>query len=178
MPNLDEDYDNFLNAREPFQHLMVYDALRAYDLLFSAPFVDPDRIIIAGESLGGRIAIIATAIDRNVKGALVISTAGFDFEERGDLNKDIFLKSIDSDHYVELITPRKLVMIHNSNDQNIPVASAANTYSKAQEPKRFVLVNDTSCNHGYCDSMYDGLVESLDYLIDIRSRTLISIVDG
>ncbi|MBI3027198.1 alpha/beta hydrolase [Candidatus Woesearchaeota archaeon] len=175
LPSLDEDYGNFVHAKEPVQHLLVYDALRGYDLLYSAPFVDSDRIIIAGESLGGRIAIIAAAIDRNIKGVLAISTAGFDFKGGPDEIKNTFLKSIDPDHYFSLITPRKLVMMHNAYDNNIPLNSALRSYAKAQEPKQFVLVNDTTCNHGYCDSMYDGLVESLDYLIDIRSKTLVSV---
>ena len=173
--NLDKDYANFVAGKEPYQHLIVYDALRAYDLLYSAPFIDPGRIIIAGESLGGRIAVMAAAIDRNIKGVLVISSAGFDFKGGPDESKNAFLKSIDSDHYIGLITPRKLVMMHNANDKIIPLSSALNSYQKAQEPKQFVLVNDTSCNHGYCDSMYDGLVDGLDYLVGIKSKTLVSI---
>ena len=164
-PSLDEDYANFLQSKEPYQHLMVYDALMGFDLLYSARFVDPNNIIIAGESLGGRVAIIAAAIDKNVKGVLVISSAGFDFAGGPDAKKNMFVKSVDSDHYIDLIAPRKLVMIHNLNDKTISINSAVNSYSKAQQPKRFVYVNDTACNHGYCDSMYDGLVEGLNYLI-------------
>lgn len=175
VPNLDEDYASFLKGEEPYQHLMVYDALRAYDLLKSAPFTDSDRVIIVGESLGGRIAIIATAIDRNIKGVLLISSAGFDFKGGPDENKNRFLKSVDADNYIGLITPRKLVMMHNTNDKIVPLSSAINSYQKVQEPKQFVLVNDTSCNHGYCDSMYKGLVDALDYLVDIKSRTLVSV---
>ena len=163
--SIKEDYLDFLNSKEPTQHIMVYDALRAYDLLHDAPFVDPDRIIIAGESLGGRIAIIAAAIDRNIKGVLAISSSGLDFKEINDTKVNAFLKSIDSDHYVGLITPRKLVMIHSLNDSIIPLNSAITSYSKAHEPKAFVLVNDTSCNHGYCDSMYNGLVEGLKFVL-------------
>lgn len=174
-PALDEDYESFLQGTEAVQHLMVYDALRAYDLLKSAPFIDSDRITIMGESLGGRIAIIAAAIDRNIEGALAISSSGFDFKGGPDEKKNVFLKSIDPDHYIGLITPRKLVMMHNSNDNIVPLNAALATYNKAQEPKQFVLVNDTTCNHGYCDSMYDGLVDALDYLVEVRSRTLISV---
>src|SRR3989338_251379 len=171
LPSLEEDYSSFVKAEEPYQHLMVYDALRGYDLLHSAPFVDPNRVIIAGESLGGRIAIIAAAIDRNINGVLSISSAGFDFKDKGDKNMDAFIKSLDSDHYISQITPRKLVMIHSRNDTTIPVVSALNSFSKAQEPKKLALVNDTSCNHGYCDAMYDGLVAALDYLVGINSKT-------
>ena len=163
--SIKQDYLDFLDGKEPTQHLMVYDALRAFDLLYSAPFVDPDRIIIAGESLGGRIAVIAAAIDRNVKGVLVISSSGLDLEETNDTRVNSFLNSIDSDHYIDLIAPRRLVMIHSLNDTIIPLSSAVNSYSKAQEPKAFILVNDTACKHGYCDSMYNGLVEGLKFVM-------------
>ena len=167
-PNLDEDYSNFLKAKEPMQHLMVYDALRAYDLLYSAPFIDTSRIILAGESLGGRVAVIAAAIDKNINGALVISSAGFGFRGGNDTNKNAFVKSIDSDHYIAQIAPRKIAMMHNLNDNIIPLSSAAKSFSIAQEPKRFILINDTNCNHGYCDSMHEGLVAGLDYLIGVK----------
>ena len=173
--SIEQDYVDFLNGKEPSQHLMVYDALRAYDLMKNAPFTDSDRIAIAGESLGGRIAIIAAAIDRNIEGVLVISSAGLGFEKTNDTRVNSFLNSIDSDHYIDQIAPRKIVVMHNANDKNIPLSAALESYSKAQEPKQFVLVNDTTCNHGYCDSMYDGLVDALDYIVGIRSRTLVSV---
>ncbi len=164
-PSTDEDYNSFVQNKEPYQHLMVYDALRGFDLLRSAPFIDPGRVVIAGESLGGRLAAIATAIDRNVAGALLISTAGFDFKAKGDVEKDEFVLSIDSDHYIGLITPRKIVMIHSINDTTITLSSAVNTFSKAQNPKAFFLINDTECRHGYCDAMYPGIVQGLKYLV-------------
>lgn len=173
--SIEQDYADFLNGKEPTQHLMVYDALRAFDLMKSAPFTDSERIILAGESLGGRVAIIAAAIDRNIEGVLAISSSGLNAGMTNNTKLDAFLSSIDSDHYIGLITPRKLVMMHNRNDRNIPLSSALKSYSEAQEPKQFALVNDTTCNHGYCDSMYQGLVNSLDYLIEIRSKTLISV---
>ncbi|MBI4452680.1 acetylxylan esterase [Candidatus Woesearchaeota archaeon] len=177
IPDLDEDFESFVNVKEPVQHLMVYDALRAYDLLYSAPFVDPERIAIAGESMGGRIAAIAVAIDRNIDGALLISSSGLGFKPKGDLKKDAFFKSIDPDHYLDLIAPRKLVMIHNLNDNIIPAASAVNSFSKAQDPKQFILVNDTGCAHGYCDAMYDELVDALEYLVEIKSETIFNMPD-
>ena len=173
--SIEQDYLDFSNAKEPSQHLMVYDALRAYDVLYSAPFVDPERIVIAGESLGGRIAVIAAAIDRNINGVLVISSAGFDFKDKGDLKKDAFIKSIDSDHYIGLIAPRRIVMMHSINDTIIYLSSAANSFSKAHEPKQFILINDTSCSHGYCDAMHDGLTAALDYLVGIKSKTILSV---
>lgn len=175
--DIKQDYADFLNGVEPSQHLMVYDVLKAYDLLKSAPFVDHGRIAIVGESLGGRIGIITAALDRNIEGVLAISASGFDFEQTNDTKVDRFLKSIDANHYVDLITPRKIVMMHNAQDKIIPLDAALKTFSLAEEPKQMIVVNDTGCNHGYCDSMYDGLVEALDYIIDIRSKTLVSVPD-
>ncbi|HLC60701.1 MAG TPA: alpha/beta fold hydrolase [Candidatus Nanoarchaeia archaeon] len=166
-PNLDEDYATFLQSEEPVQHLVVFDALRGFDLLRSAPFIDKNRVIIAGESFGGRVAIIATAIDKNVEGTLVISTAGSGFPQGNNSEINKFLKSIDANHYIDDIAPRKLVMMHNYNDKNIPVSSAAASFSIAQEPKGFLVVNDTACNHGYCDSMYQGLVDGLDWIVGL-----------
>lgn len=165
-PSLAEDLEILRQGQEPYNHLAIYDALRAYDLLKSAPFIDSKNIIIAGESLGGMRAIIATAIDRNVKGALIISSAGFDYNGTSDKLTTALGKSIDPDHYVDLITPRKIVMIHNYYDSSIPLANAIRTYQKVQQPKQFALVNDTTCNQGYCESMHDSLVSALDYLID------------
>lgn len=166
-PDMDEDYKNFAQSKEPIQHLVVYDALRGFDLLRSAPFVDPDRIIIMGESYGGRIAIIAAAIDRNVKGALVISSAGSNFPEGNNPNLNKYLKSIDANHYVDLIAPRPIIMIHNAHDKNIPISLAAQTFDLAQQPKNFLYVNDTDCNHGYCPSMKGALAASLEYLVGL-----------
>ena len=58
-------------------------------------------------------------------------------------------------------------MIHNYNDKAIPISSAATSFALAQEPKSFLVVNDASCNHGYCASMYRGMVDSLDWIVGL-----------
>ncbi|HLG24765.1 MAG TPA: acetylxylan esterase [Candidatus Nanoarchaeia archaeon] len=162
----EQDYKMFLEGKEPYQHLVVFDALRAFDLLKGAPFVDSRRVMIAGESFGGRTAIIASAIDKNVRGALAISTAGFNVGKLNDTKKEIFFKSIDPDHYVSSISPRKIVMIQNYYDKSVPLQNAITTYQNAQQPKKFALINDSSCNHGYCDSMYGAMIESIIYIMN------------
>jgi len=170
VPSLQEDFISFSQKTEPVQHLYVFDALRSFDLLKSAPFVDKSRITIAGESLGGRIALIATSIDRNVLGAMAISAAPLKLRLTNQTLQDAFAKSLDSEHYVASITPRKLLMIHNEFDKGVPVQSAVQTFLKAQDPKRFVLINDTSsdCRHGYCDKMYNGMLKGMEFLYDAK----------
>jgi len=67
-PNLEQDYKISLDGKEPIQHLSVYDALKAYDFLKRIKQVDKKNIVMAGESMGGRYAMIAAAQEKNVKG--------------------------------------------------------------------------------------------------------------
>lgn len=162
--SFEEDYERYINGKVAIQHLFVLDALKAADLLTTLTNVDGSRIVIAGESLGGRIAIIAGAIDERIKGVLAISTSGFNF--KGDpLNaKNKFYLSLDPDNYAHKIAPRKFVMIHNTHDEVISFERADITFAHAQKPKYFVLVNDSSCNHGYCESMLPAINVSLEYV--------------
>ncbi|WP_269848594.1 alpha/beta hydrolase family protein [Methanosarcina horonobensis] len=41
---------------------MVYDVLKAADVLASQPEIDPERLAVLGESNGGKFAIIACAL--------------------------------------------------------------------------------------------------------------------
>ncbi len=161
VPKLEEDYSNFLQGRISVQHLFIVDALVAADVLSTRKGVDLNNIILMGESFGGRIALIATAIDSRMKGAVVISSAGYHYVPQNDPNKDKFLASLDADSYVSKISPRQLIMIHNEYDKTIHIGSAVITFEKAKDPKLFVSINDTSCNHGYCEVMLWPLNQSL-----------------
>jgi uncharacterized protein len=161
VPTLEQDYTNFLEGKITVQHIFIVDALVAADVLSTREGVDPNNIILMGESFGGRIAIIATAIDPRMKGAVVISSAGFHYVPQNDENRDKFLTSLDADSYVPEISPRQLIMIHNEYDKSVPIGSAVVTFEKANDPKLFVAINDTSCNHGYCSTMLWPLNQSL-----------------
>jgi hypothetical protein len=158
---LDQDYDIFLKGNEPIQQLSVYDGLASTDVLRDIKGIDKNNIAIAGESMGGRYAIIAAAQDKRFKGALIISSAGFNFKKTGQ-PYDSYLISVDPDHYVSQISPNKLFMLHSSNDSIIKLSNAQETFSLAKEPKKFFVAE--GCGHGYCDKMYDELVDDLRML--------------
>jgi dienelactone hydrolase len=160
------DLQSFLQGAEPTEHKMVYDALAAAEVLRAQPDIDPDRIIYAGESNGGRFAIIACALDPKARGVIAISTCGYgtgmaiSSGELQDPDRIRFFRSIDPDTYLDEIPPRKLVMIHSRNDTVIPYGLAQSTYAKAAQPKDFDLVG---CNlHGYCAEMSSYLGEQLE----------------
>ncbi len=161
LPRLEEDFANFRKGVVARWHLPIIDALVAADVLSTRKGVDPNRIILVGESMGGRVAMIAAAIDVRMKGVIAISSAGFHYKEGDDVQKDRFLRSLDADFYVAKISPRNFIMIHSVWDKTIPAQSASVTFDLASDPKLFILMNNTECGHGYCDAMLRPLNFSL-----------------
>jgi dienelactone hydrolase len=162
-PNYDQDRTIFNSEKSnvqksSIQHLGVYDALLAIDVLKNIDEVDKNRIAIAGASMGGRYAMIAATMDENIKGALIISSAGFHIEET-NLYKDSYFLSIDPDRYIKDITPAKLVMLHGINDSIINIKDAAKTYTLANGPKAFYAINTSV--HGYSSDMRPIIEEEL-----------------
>lgn len=149
------DYELFKAGKEPIEHKMVFDALRSVDVLRQDPRIDAKRIAIIGESNGGRFAIIAAAIDPEIKGVIGISTSGYDTESQlAGINDETiirFYRSIDPETYLGFLPPRKLVMMHSVNDSTIPIKLAKKTFDKASEPKQFYEV--TTGTHGFSEGM-------------------------
>jgi len=160
------DGNLFQAGQEPTQHKMVFDALKAIDVMRQYPEIDPDNIAIIGISNGGRFAIIAAAIDPSICGVVGISTSGHDVEsfiannsDQITKNQTQFLYSIDPDTYLDMLPPRKLVMMHMINDSIISLELAQVTYEKADDPKVFYPVEGNG--HGYNADMRDILEAEL-----------------
>lgn len=158
---VDMDYDLrlFSEGREPVEHMMVFDALRAVDVLRQDPRIDAKNITVIGESNGGRFAILAAALDKDLKGVIGISTSGYDIESQSVniRNETVlrFYRSIDPDTYLKFIPPRRFVMMHSDNDSIIDIGFARNTFRKAKEPKKFY--NVTTGSHGFSEGMREPL---------------------
>lgn len=160
------DHELWKNGKETIEYKMVFDALRAVDVLKQEPSIDPDRIAIVGESNGGRFAIIAAAIDPGISGVIGISTSGYDTESQitdiRDESAIRFYRSIDPETYLKFIPPRKLVMLHSINDSIIPIKFAEKTFGKAKEPKQFYRI--TTGTHGYSEGMKEPLENELNII--------------
>ena len=159
------DLQMFLRGEEPTEHRMVYDALAAAEILRSRPEIDPKRIIYAGESNGGRFAIMACALDIAARGVLAISTCGYGTDaaiaSAGVVDKNMVDSTDPSTLRLSLsgIAPRPLVMIHSRNDTVIPYQLAEQTYARGMQPKRLHTVG---CKvHGYCPEMNGAIEEEL-----------------
>jgi dienelactone hydrolase len=153
--DMEYDLQLFSQGKEPVEHIMVFDALRAIDVLRQDPRIDAKNITVIGESNGGRFAIIAAALDKDIKGVIGISTSGYDIESQSVniRNNTIlrFYRSIDPDTYLKFIPPRMFVMMHSVNDSIIQIGFAENTFKKAKEPKMFYKIG--TGNHGFSEGM-------------------------
>ncbi len=156
VPSFEADYQAFLKGEEPVQHKMVYDGLRAYDILKARPEVDSSRIYAAGQSMGGRYSMIAASIEKGIAGALIISSSGY---QVGEQPPEVirFLNSIDPNHYVAGISPRPLIMVHSKNDTVIPFQMAQQTFDFAKEPKTLLVTE--SKDHSYIRQDMKSLLE-------------------
>jgi uncharacterized protein len=153
-----QDYEVFSSGKEPVQHLSVYDALKAFDVLSAIKDIDKKNVAVGGESMGGRYAIIAAAIEKRFTGALIISSSGFHIGKE-NTPENPYLLSIDPDHYIADISPRPIFMLHGTNDTTIKPDDAKYTFALAKEPKDLFFAQ--GCGHGYCDKMRDKMIEDL-----------------
>lgn len=162
-PTMQEDYQIFASGEESIQHLGVYDALAASDVLRDIKGVDRKNIAILGESMGGRYAIIATALDKKLKGTITISSAGFHFEDESQ-PYTAYILSIDPDKYIADISPRPVLMLQGDNDSIVSLEDAEYTFNLAKEPKKFFIAE--GCGHGYCEKMSEEFKKDLDILFE------------
>lgn len=163
---MEQDYQIFIKKKEPIQHLSVYDALKAFDVLneFKEDKIDKNNIAFAGESMGARYAIIAAAIEKKSKGVIVISSSGFDIKLNPLQTGNDYLVSVDPDNYIGKISPNSVMMLHGDNDSVVSLEDAQITFDKAKEPKRFFIAKN--CQHGYCDEMWDELKNDLEIIFE------------
>lgn len=167
--NTERDLELFKAGLDPVEYTMVYDALKASDVLAAQPEINPEKLAILGESNGGRFAIIACALNPSLKGVIGISTAGYGTEEIDSSLVDDpeayqFYRSIDPDTYLSSLPPAKFVQIHSFNDPVISHDLALRTYSLAKEPK--AMYNVTEATHGYTASIRPYLEKELALLLN------------
>lgn len=123
----------------------VFDLRRAIDLLSSFPEIDSTRIGFYGISLGGFIGTVFCAVDKRVK-VPVIALAGGGFNVMlgiDALTDDAldYFSMIDPINYVEMISPRPLLMLNAKNDDVVPPFTTKRLFKKAKEPKKIIWYN-------------------------------------
>jgi len=112
---------------------LVKDVSRSYDWLAAEGGADPRRIALAGFSRGGQEAIIAGGAERRLAAVAALYAGHFDALETGHL------AAACPANYVGRISPRPLLMINGTEDQDFFRAVAVEPlFRLARQPRRIV----------------------------------------
>ncbi len=117
----------------------VFDLRRAVDFINTRDELDHERIGYYGISLGGIIGTIFCSVEDRVKVPVIVLAGGnlnlmFGMDALSDDTKD-YLSIIDPINFVEMISPRPLLMINAENDDIVPPITSKLLFKAAKEPK-------------------------------------------
>ena len=125
------------------------DSDSAVNYVRARPDVNPDRLLLLGQSLGGASAIdvLGSGNRQGVK-AIVVESTFFSFSSiasdkvssAGSLMDDVY----SPERYVDKLSPTPFLLIHGTADPIIPYRHALRLIEKAHEPKQLITVNGGS----------------------------------
>lgn len=137
------------------------DVIAAYTWLQAQPEIDPTRIVLHGESMGGAATIRAAAMLPDVRGVVIESTfatlednihdgvrvstglPSFPFAPIilyfGEQAADARITDLRPIDQIGQIAPRPLLLMHGEQDPLLDVQNAHRLYAAAGEPKTLVL---------------------------------------
>ncbi len=182
-----EDYRQAVahfKARHPHtlgMHKMLYDALRAVDVLENLPQVDASRIGCVGHSLGGKETLYLAAFDDRIRATVCSEPGiGFSFTNWDDpwylgpgINTDGF--ALNHHQLVALAAPKPFLLLAgeagsravSDGDRSWPYLEAAHPVCRLYgEPVRIGMHNHRQ-GHTISDETFERLAEWLEtYLAD------------
>lgn len=145
------------------------DVRAAADHLQQAGYsgVDPDRLAVAGHSLGGWAAVLAAAADQRLRAVVAMAAPAelaFASADSEELDREFtrFLAVTPAElrrqqvdvgglhqpaDVVPAISPRPLLVVHGSADEWIPAAASRLLYERAGQPRRHVEIQ--GANHAF-----------------------------
>ena len=129
----------------------VDDAIAMARKLAAHEGVDPDRVCVRGSSMGGFVAIHATAISDAIAGAIAICPPSERMLAEGlrsdplemRANRDAlepWLEEHDLREAVALIGDKPLILLHARGDEEVPSEWSEELYERAAEPRKLIVV--------------------------------------
>jgi uncharacterized protein len=121
------------------------DSSAALDYVRSRPDIDPERLLVLGQSLGGAnaIAVVGSGNRKGVKGVVIEATftsyssiASEKLSGAGAFMDD----SLSPDRFIARLSPTPLLLLHGTADVVIPYPHATKLIAAAREPKRLVII--------------------------------------
>jgi len=142
---------------KPERSGIVEDCVAAIEYVRARPGVDPDRLLILGQSLGGAMALAALA-SRGTEGvrAIVIDSTFYSYRAivrdkisqmpilsllKWPLSLVLIGNSHSPAHTIGRVAPVPLLLIHGTHDRVIPCRHGERLFERARDPKQLWLVN-------------------------------------
>lgn len=120
------------------------DAVAALDYVRSRPDIDPNKLFVFGQSLGGMIAI--ASVGASPKGVRAV-LAEAPFHSYTALSDDrtpgeglVVDECWSATTHVAKLSPIPLLLIHGTSDKIVPYSHSQMLLAEAREPKRLVTI--------------------------------------
>ena len=134
---------------------LIADGHAAIDYLKTRADLDPKRLVVLGQSLGGAVGIVVVAQRKDVAGVAVDGAFSdyqhiaawhmrrnpFLFPFSGLVPRLMMSDGYDPIDYVARISPRPLFIIHGREDEIVDPQMAKELYAAAGEPKELWLID-------------------------------------
>lgn len=150
------DYRGYGQSKgRPSRSGLIADGHAALDYLRTRRDVDPARLIVFGQSLGGAVGIVVVAQRSDVAG-VAVDGAFSDYQRiaawhmrrnpllfplAGLLPRLMMSDGYDPIDYVSRISPRPLFIMHGRDDEIVDPHMAEELYAAAREPKELWLID-------------------------------------
>jgi len=165
------DYRGYgLSEGTPDPKGVFEDSDGALNYVRSRPDINPERLIVLGQSLGGANAIaVVGSGNRNGVKAVVIEATFYSYSSiasdkipgAGVLMNDTF----SPDRYIGNLAPIPFLLVHGTSDPVISINHARRLFAKAGDPKRLIVIEGGSHTDAFTPrfgAMYKDIV--IDFL--------------
>lgn len=121
------------------------DSIAAINYVRQRPDVNPDKLVIFGQSLGGTNAIAAVGADNKngIRAVIIEATfSSYSAIASDKVSGAGYLMNDDysAERYIANISPIPLVLIHGTNDKVIGLKHSEKLFALAGEPKQLIVV--------------------------------------
>jgi len=150
------DYRGYGRSQgRPSRPGLIADGHAALDYLRTRRDIDPARLVVLGQSLGGAVGIVVVA-ERNDVAGVAVDGAFSDYQHiaawhmrrnpllfpfSGLVPRLMMSDGYDPIDYVSRISPRPLFIMHGREDDVVDPRMAKQLYDAAREPKELWLID-------------------------------------